>query len=120
MSMWLMYLVIKLNTMQTLCATTLIISVIIVVFIGGVWLDKGAHDDELEGIWKHIRFYLLIPLFALILLIILPTTKQVAAIYFIPKVISNKQVRKMPDKIVKLANSWMDEQIKDIKGKAKT
>ena len=49
--------------------------------------------------------------------IILPTTKQAAAIYFVPKVINNKQVCKMPDKLVTLANSWMDEQIKSIKTK---
>lgn len=44
---------------------------------------------------------------------VLPSTKEAAAIYFIPKfynsITENKELQKIPPKLVDLANQWLDE-----------
>jgi len=46
---------------------------------------------------------------------ILPTTKQAAAIIVLPKIINNAKVQELPDKLLGLAEAWMEE----LKPKAK-
>ena len=38
-----------------------------------------------------------------------PTMKEAAAIVAIPRIASNKEVQEMPQKIVELANDWIEE-----------
>ena len=39
----------------------------------------------------------------------IPTTKQMAAVMVLPKIINNESVQEMPDKIFKLGIEWLDE-----------
>ena len=133
MSMWLMYLILKLDdAIHILIPTTGILAVGLVIgaivlmmsyiFNSGSFYceDNQKNADKfLKNIFpkllKLFKQIACIEVFLILLLIILPSTKQAAAIYFVPKVINNKQIQKMPSKLVKLANGWMDEQIKSIK-----
>lgn len=51
----------------------------------------------------------------------IPTTKEFAAIYMIPKIANNEQVQKVPDNALKLLNSkleqWISETYKEHKKK---
>lgn len=38
-----------------------------------------------------------------------PTTKEMCAIKAIPVIVNNKQVQELPNKVVELANEWIDE-----------
>ncbi len=38
-----------------------------------------------------------------------PSTKQMAAIYVIPPIVNNEQVQEIPQKILDLGMSWMEE-----------
>ena len=125
MSMWLMYLILKLddivNGLRISCIISLVLLVItLIIFLGCITI--GADEDCKAGasyIKKAIRplFKWTFPILIIssFLYVAFPTTKQAAAIYFVPKVINNKQIQKMPNKLVELANSWMDEQINSIK-----
>lgn len=127
MNMWLMYLVLKLDNIHELFRFLLSLGLTITI-IGGVvlgfcWLyctcEKDTHFMETSFVAikrLYIKFAVVTALL-LVVGVLIPTTKQAAAIYLVPKVINNKQMRKMPDKLVMLANSWMDEQIKSIKNK---
>ena len=127
MNMWMMYLVLKLDDLvwgaQIFCTVCFTITVIcLIVFI--ISSIVGADSDCQEGV-THIKkaFIPMLKIFipaavvSFLLFVAIPTTKQAAAIYFVPKVLNNKQIQKMPNKLVTLANDWMDEQIKSIKTK---
>lgn len=125
MNMWLMYLILKLddiaNGLKASCALSMTILIVTLVMFIFSSLMVGDFPKGVASVKKTINslFKWAIPILivSFLLHIILPTTKQAAAIYFVPKVINNKEVQKMPDKLVTLANSWMDEQIKSIKSK---
>lgn len=134
MSMWLMYLVVRLDALKydfgTLGAILMVILIsgglaLVISYIPtSICREKDARCAcYLTNIFpKLLKIFKLLGAIWLILTLLvmcLPTTKQAAAIYFVPKVINNKQVRKMPDKLVTLANDWIDEQIKSIKGNEK-
>lgn len=103
MSMWLMYLILKLDDI------TKVLQCIAIIASAILLLNAIAKPNAMTG------KLLIMAILLLFIGIILPTTKQAAAIYFVPKVINNKEVSKMPNKLVTLANDWMDEQIKSIK-----
>jgi len=46
----------------------------------------------------------------------IPTTKEFAAIYLIPKVVNNEQVQKLPDNAVRLMNEKLEQWIEDVRG----
>jgi hypothetical protein len=39
----------------------------------------------------------------------IPTTKQMAAIIVVPKIVNNEQVQQMPDKVLNLGLEWLEE-----------
>lgn len=40
---------------------------------------------------------------------LIPSTKQMAAIIIIPKIVNNQKVQEIPDKLLSLAEAWMEE-----------
>jgi len=48
-------------------------------------------------------------LFSWLAIAFLPTTKQACAIYVIPRIVNNKEVQELPEKVVDLANEWLEE-----------
>lgn len=120
MNMWMMYLVLKLDLLTGGLIVIPIITIGLSLFIlGSVYVnDYGEHEDT-KKVWKFTKKVLIFAIFPLLLGVLIPNTKQAAMIYFVPKVINNKQIQKMPAKLVTLANDWMDEQIKQTKGKIK-
>jgi len=125
MNMWLMYLVLKLDNISGALIAFSVILGMVVIFGGlGLFALRDIHEDDeaflkniLPKLFKIYKRVSIVTITIVCLAILVPTTKQMAAIYFVPKVINNKQVQKMPNKLVVLANSWMDEQIKSIKSK---
>jgi len=39
----------------------------------------------------------------------LPTTKEMAAILIVPRIVNNQKVQEMPDKVLDLANDWLEK-----------
>ena len=70
---------------------------------------EGEMDDDK---WKTLRKLWAIPAVGLAILIVLmfiPTTKQLAAIILLPKIVENKQIADMPENVARLANEWIEE-----------
>jgi len=95
---------------------------IIFTLLSGVWLVASAichtnniiHKDGslLPVSRKSLR--LSIPCFLLSWILIVgaclvPTTKEMCAIKVIPVIVNNEQVQELPDKVLELANEWIDE-----------
>lgn len=41
--------------------------------------------------------------------ILIPTTKEMCAIKAVPMIVNNNQVQELPNKVVELANEWIEE-----------
>ena len=57
--------------------------------------------------------------FLLLFSTFIPKSKTIAAMYLVPKIIENKQVSELPEKMVKLLNVKMDDWINDLAGEKK-
>lgn len=72
-------------------------------------LDQDDYNIALSG-YKITK-----PLvFILIFSILCPSSKTIAAMYLVPKIIENKQVSELPEKMIKLLNVKVDDWISDL------
>ena len=78
------------------------------------WYD--IEDFELASIINKISKPFVI---LLIISLFTPNSKTIAAMYLVPKIIENKQVSELPDKMLKLLNVKMDDWISDLAGEEK-
>lgn len=84
---------------------------------GPLAIDGVYDSNKREEYWRLYRKSMIWGVsFGVIftfLSLFIPTTKEVAAIYIIPKVANNEQVQKLPDNAMKLLNAkfdqWVDE-----------
>ena len=111
-----LYFIIILDAISSTCNTTAIISGILFTLMGAVYIvnyDKAVEDDRKVRIAIKPWMYLLSIVFSIttFLAIIVPTTKQAAVIYCLPKIVNNEQVQEIPDKLLELSNTWLDETI---------
>ena len=62
---------------------------------------------------KSLNYWLLIcPLLGLFLFFVacfIPSTKVLAAMYILPKVVNNEQIQQIPTKLLDLTNEWLEE-----------
>jgi hypothetical protein len=90
----------------------------ILVLMGGTiimcfclaWKDNEYYTDELKTLRKFkwifwLGFFLVV--FCSSILLFLPTTKEMAAIWIAPKIINNEKVQQLPNNAVDFANEWL-------------
>lgn len=124
-SAWTIYWFIKLDAIRNIFAGFLPLSVIIVFLLlagaGAFWLfSQEAYGESEENLkkngllcFKYFKRLLIIPIFCIIMKEMLPTTKEMAAIYVIPKIANSSFVNEtlpaeMKD-IYSMAKEWMKE-----------
>ena len=93
---WDVYWITRLDILQGIFAVCALVSFGCLVF---------------SGIYRTI-FAPMLAIF-IILVTLIPSTKEACAIYLIPKIANNEQVQKIPDNFAKLFNVKMEEWIKD-------
>lgn len=69
--------------------------------------DRSARDVAKPWTKRFGISFAIVLFFA----VMVPDTKQAAAIYCLPKIVNNDQVQKMPNNLLRLANQWIDEQL---------
>lgn len=77
-------------------------------------VSKTLADFCKNNIMKFLKITVFLILFVNFLTFvgkILPTTKQMAAIIVIPKIINNEKIQQIPEKFLDLGNSYLDEWI---------
>jgi hypothetical protein len=81
------------------------------------WYEEAVKYVVVRG----IIFKISIPIFILGLLgvTLVPTSKQAAAIYLLPKIANNEQVQQIPGKTMDLLNGKLDQWLDDMRGKEK-
>jgi len=77
------------------------------LFLAGIkfWTEG---DLPWSNLHKASKYWFIGALLAGITVFI-PTTKEMCAIKAIPMIVNNKQVQELPNKVVELANEWIDE-----------
>lgn len=85
---------------------------VVLAIVGAVFLSCSfitflvSCDEDNPKILKKTIF---IGSLILLMAFLVPTTKQLAAIYFVPTIYNNEQVKELPEKLLKLGNEWIDE-----------
>lgn len=111
MDYFLTYLVLRLDHFYTATLVTAIITAVVfaVTTIALAVNQKNKEDLGLTKPW--FRAAGIVFCVFMVLSAIIPDTKQAAVIYCLPKIVNNEQVQKIPDNLLRLANSWIDEAV---------
>lgn len=106
MSALLMYFVVKLTTFVAAACVTLSISALLLLILICYEIDTDDRNTVLTDVakWLLVTF-----LTSLATVIFIPTTKQMAAIVVVPKIVSSDRVQGAGEKLYDLAAEWMDE-----------
>jgi hypothetical protein len=122
MTMMQMYWLTRFDSLVCLFAILFWLSIVASLFCVVAWavvlLDK---DAEMIEFWRR-NFIVLVCVSAITLppFMFLPSSKEMAAIILVPKILNNASVQAMPDKITALAGEWMEElRPKNVKETAK-
>jgi hypothetical protein len=109
MSYWFIYWFTRLDVLYILGVVTLILSISSIV---SLFFLAGADEIDFNKAYTYIKRYSLLSLIlGIFIVIFVPTTKEAAAIYLIPKIANNEEVSKIPDNALKLLNKRLEEWI---------
>lgn len=101
---WKLYLLTRLDGIQCLF--------MIIGFAGCLILIVGwipVSMSRWDGYLKYFLCFLPLAFIFLLIGVLTPTTKEMAAILVLPKIINNQKVQQLPDKVLDLANEWIEE-----------
>ena len=118
MSTWMMYLLVMMDNVKCLLLIFAIVSGSIWIaslIIGALRLSECDSDEEAKITKQHIDFVKRITPITLIFILLslgTPNSKQLVAIWLVPKmanaVQANEQMQELPDNILNLANEWIE------------
>ena len=77
-----------------------------------MYCDSTSDSNQEKKGWRVLRGVLLLFIIPTLLLsarMFVPTTKEMCAIVAIPIVVNNKEVQKIPETVLELANEWINE-----------
>lgn len=110
MSHWLVYWVLMLNSINMLVFTIFIISIIasLSYFVS---LEKTEDRKKRRKLKRRCNRAGNLALIFLLIFYFTPTTKQMVAIYLLPKIIANKDIQQLPPKLSKLALEYVNKEL---------
>lgn len=118
---WLIYLIIvcgKISLFSWVCAIILVITIIIVLLIAAASYTAGMGFGENDKDRKRAKKFIALPkrfvpwlIIFTVLALFVPTTKECAAIYVLPKIVSATNESELPEQLETLAIEWTKQQI---------
>jgi len=89
----------------------------ILVIVGGIvliiaWYSRWYSNEKHKTFRKKVKHPFLITLLGILFFIsalFIPSTKEICIIKVLPKIVNNTEVKELPNKVVELANEWLDE-----------
>lgn len=117
MSGWLIYFITRMEYIQGMLGVMVcagIASSLMALIFWVCSVDNG--DKDIENLARHLFFKRILPalFISAILFCLIPGTKDMAAIYLIPKIVNNEQIQKIPDNTLNLLNSKLEAWIEDV------
>ena len=122
MSYTFIYLFTRLESFNSLIRNLIVISILSIIgLIIFFFLEQDSYvDGEIKNIYSSkiivwIKKIAVLLILCTIFSVTIPTTKEAAVIYLLPKVIKNEQCQQIPTNFVKFLNlkmeKWLNEQI---------
>ena len=122
MSYTFIYFFTRLDSFNSLIKNLIIISILSIIgLIIFFFLEQDSYvDGEIKNIYSPkiivwIKKIAVLLILCTIFSVTIPTTKEAAVIYLLPKVIKNEQCQQIPTNFVKFLNlkmeKWLNEQI---------
>ena len=112
---WEVYWITRLDSVHGFFIGLFAVSFVMMGMCGSFIMMEQLWNDE--DIWPSIKkkytIGIIIPLVAIFLATLTPSTKEACVIYLIPKIANNEQVQKIPNNFAKLLNTKMEEWIND-------
>jgi hypothetical protein len=106
------YWITRLNSILAILGVAGSLLVIAGAILTVCWHANWYRDGDREIFRKRVKHPML-PIIAgfcmLISMAFVPTTKQMCIIKVLPMIVNNEQVQQLPNKVVELANDWLDE-----------
>ena len=113
-----MYLFTRLDTLSITATVLLVLSAALCFFAGVVWgvESSGYNPSEsiLMGAKRVCRASFGISVACLLLVIAVPTQKEAAAIYLVPKIVNNEQVQDIAGKSLDILTLKLNEWVADL------
>ena len=129
MNWFIIYLFLKLDNLIGLFTVMMVFSGIVIVAYGVVyplWLADAYGSEKEQARKNRTAFYskyfykktvILIFFISLFFTVFIPTTKEFAVLYLLPKIVNNTEVQKIPNKALALLNKKLDGWALDLEGK---
>ena len=115
-TMWDVYWITRLDAIVGLSVAVALVSVFAIFLLAMI---GDTAQDELFYYKKWIVSLAITLILSVASACMVPSTKEVVAIYMIPKVANNEQVQKLPDNAMKFINGKLEEWIADMGKKKK-
>lgn len=95
--------------LESIGISMLIISVVSLFIFIVTFFKYLKHDiDSL-----YYKFSISVFVISIFIASMIPSTKEMAAIYVLPKIVNNEKIQGIPDKILDLSNKWLDDLIRN-------
>ncbi len=113
MSHWLVYWVLMLDGIKsTMVGATVSVAIIFWIrFFYPVVMNGSLKHRDIIALKKLGKILIAPFMIFLLVSVFIPTTKQMAAIYLIPKIASNKDIKQLPPKLSKLALEYVNKEL---------
>ncbi len=116
MSAWQMYWLCRLDGIVEGTQICVVLSVIALIVCGLFWLMGKSMDEDFA---THLILPIKISIIAAIIgglgALFIPTTKQMAAIIVVPKIVNNEKAQEIPETLLDLYNEWTKAKLEEIK-----
>lgn len=111
-----MYWLTRLDSLNNWIGCVFIISTIVGLVVGSVGAMFADTCDNLspKDAFRWARRILLMSLIFGGLGVMVPTTKEMVAIYVVPALANNEQVRSIPDTALKLADEYLKQKLDEL------
>lgn len=112
MSHWFVYWVLMLDNIGNLAQGGVILILIIAAISCYIIMESGGTTQQDIRSLKRLCKILIAPFIIFLMIsVFIPTTKQMAAIYLIPKIVANKDIQQLPPKLSKLALEYVNKEL---------
>lgn len=82
---------------------------VILIFVFGTINDDNNNSSKNPKMIKRMLLLVFASSILYCSAVFVPTTKEMCAIKLVPVIINNEVVQELPNKVVNLANDWIDE-----------
>jgi len=111
---WDIYWITRLDAIKGLIVGFLTITILIMIVLAVIVYICWDEFNEVRPLKRTIKIITPLIIFFGLSLAFIPSTKEYAAIWLIPKVANNEQVQKVPDQVLRLLNLKVEQWINDM------